>query len=270
MVAPFALLYEMRFCFMNATMNAIDNHVNDTAPKPAHTFDGRQSLVATVASAPVTSTLPHLMTPIRGLGPVHRTQIREHLLSLATRDRYLRFGYAASDSHVIRYVESLDFTRDDVFGIINRQLELVAVAHLAYAGAGAKMNRAEFGVSVLGQYRGQGLGARLYNRAVMHARNAGIGQMYIHALSENTPMLKIARRAGSTIHREGTECEAFLKLPPADFNSRMTEAIEQKYAEFDYQLNVQAHHMQDLLQNLQRWQKNLRTIGAKSRHATAD
>lgn len=212
-----------------------------------------------LAPPPKTRALP-LMVPIRSLGPVHREQIKEHLLRLAPRDRYLRFGYPATDAQVERYVEGLDFSRDEVFGIINRKLELIAVAHLAYSGDAAANSNAEFGVSVLDRYRGQGLGARLYDRAVIHARNAGVEQMVIHALSENAPMLKIARKAGSTVHREGTESEAFLKLPPANFNTHMTEAIEQHYAELDYQLKVQANHVQDIFNNLQKWQQALRGI----------
>ena len=35
--------------------------------------------------------------PIRSLGPRHRERIAAHLLSLNESDRYLRFGYTASD-----------------------------------------------------------------------------------------------------------------------------------------------------------------------------
>ena len=36
----------------------------------------------------------------------------------------------------------------------------------------------------------------MFERAVIHARNEGVDLLFIHALSENTAMLKIARRAG--------------------------------------------------------------------------
>ena len=55
-----------------------------------------------------------------------------HLLALEPADRYLRFGYAASDDQIRRYAEQLNFERDDIFGIYNRRLELIAMAHLAY------------------------------------------------------------------------------------------------------------------------------------------
>src|ERR1700754_4325571 len=64
--------------------------------------------------------------PVRSLGPRHRDRIAAHLLALDERSRYLRFGYAASDAHINRYIDTLDFEHDEVFGIFNRRLELIA------------------------------------------------------------------------------------------------------------------------------------------------
>ena len=74
-----------------------------------------------------------VVVPIRSLGPSHRHRIAKHLLALDEHDRYLRFGYAANDEQIGRYVQGLDFERDDIFGIYNRKLELIAMAHLAFA-----------------------------------------------------------------------------------------------------------------------------------------
>src|SRR3954470_11305162 len=87
--------------------------------------------------------------PIRSLAPRHRPRIVAHLLALPERDRYLRFGYAASDAQVTRYVEQIDFDRDEVLGIFNRRLRLLAMTHLAFLGdREPHAARAEFGVSV--------------------------------------------------------------------------------------------------------------------------
>ncbi len=153
-----------------------------------------------------------LMVPIRSLGPSYRERITAHLLKLEPADRYLRFGYAANDEQIRRYAEQLDFSRDEIFGIYNRRLELIAMAHLAFSEHPEHKHCAEFGVSVLKHARGRGFGNRLFERAVMHARNAGVNMVFIHALSENTAMLKIARNAGATVHRDGSESEAY----PAD------------------------------------------------------
>ena len=76
----------------------------------------------------------HSWVPIRSLAERHRGRIAAHLLALEEGDRYLRFGYPATDAQIQRYVGSLDFARDELFGIFNRRLEH-RLAHLAYLPA---------------------------------------------------------------------------------------------------------------------------------------
>ena len=203
--------------------------------------------------------------PIRSIGPSHREQVRTHLLALEPQDRYLRFGYAANDEQIGRYVDGLRFDRDELFGIFNRKLDLIAMAHLAYSVDPDCHSCAEFGVSVSRQARGRGYGSRLFERAVMHARNEGVSQLFIHALSENTAMLKIARKAGATIERDGAEAEAHLRLPPADFDSRVTELINEQLALTNYQLKAQAKHFWSALALLQEIRQGVRDSRDKMR-----
>lgn len=199
--------------------------------------------------------LAPVIVPIRSLGPGHRDRIATHLLALDANDRYLRFGYSATDDQVQRYVGGLDFDRDDIFGIYNRKLELIAVAHLAFLKATEASRCAEFGVSVSAHARGRGYGARLFERAVIHARNEGVDLLFIHALTENTAMLKIARNAGATLERAGSETEAFLRLPPATLDSRMSEMVEEQLAQTDYRLKQQAKTFWDFLASVQAFRR---------------
>ncbi len=192
------------------------------------------------ASAPV-------VVPIRSLGSNHRARIVEHLLALDPRDRYLRFGYAAGDAQIERYVAGLDFVRDEIFGIYNRKLRLIAMAHLAYPPDGDKAKPAEFGVSVAKSARGRGYGARLFERAAIHARNDGISQMFIHALSENAAMLRIARSAGAVVRRDGAESEAYLQLPAPTLDSRMTEMLQEQLGQVDYGMKSQTRQFWQLV-----------------------
>jgi GNAT superfamily N-acetyltransferase len=187
--------------------------------------------------------------PIRSLGPRHRERIVAHLQALDVRSRYLRFGHQASDGQIGRYVDTLDFEHDEVFGIFNRRLELIAMAHLAYRQADAARGRsasAEFGVSVVPHARRRGFGRRLFEHAMLHARNRGIVSIFIHALSENTAMLKIVRDAGATVHRDGSESEAWLALPPDSIASHLDEFLGERAAELDYRLKHHAHQMENL------------------------
>lgn len=202
--------------------------------------------------------LSTVVVPIRSLGPGHRERIAAHLLALDHDDRYLRFGYAANDEQVFRYVAQLDFDQDDIFGIYNRKLELIAVAHLAYSRGPHSSGCAEFGVSVLAKARGRGYGGRLFERAVIHARNEGVDLLFIHALSENTAMLKIARKAGAMLERFGSETEAHLRLPPATLDSRMSEMVVEQLAQTDYRLKQQAKSIRDFLASLQETRQGIR------------
>jgi len=192
------------------------------------------------------------------MGPGHLARIADHLLALDAQDRYLRFGYAANDEQIQRYVDQLNFDRDELFGIFNRKLELIAMAHLAFSVDPNCTSCAEFGVSVSKAGRGRGYGSRLFERAVMHARNEGVHMLFIHALSENTAMLKIARKAGALIERDGSESQAHLRLPPADFDSRVTELINEQVAITDYHFKVQARQFWGVLALLQEIRQGVR------------
>jgi GNAT superfamily N-acetyltransferase len=174
--------------------------------------------------------------PIRSLAERHRPRILAHLLALPSQDRYLRFGYAASDAQIARYADLIDFTHDEVFGVFNRRLELIAQAHLAGLPSASE---AEFGVSVLPKARGRGYGARLFDHAVLHARNRGIDTLLIHALTQNTPMLRIARTAGASVESSGGETLARLRLPPDTLRSHLDAFLESSAAEVDYRLKSQ-------------------------------
>ena len=100
----------------------------------------------------------------------------------------------------------------------------------------------------------------------MHARNEGVDLLFIHALSENTAMLKIARNAGATLERAGSETDAHLRLPPATLDSRISEIVEQQMAMSDYRLKVQAKNFWDFLAGLQEVRRGVQ----EGRHKSAE
>jgi GNAT superfamily N-acetyltransferase len=205
---------------------------------------------APTTAAPTATAPPQRdWVPVRSLSPRHRQRILAHLTGLDERSRYLRFGNAANDGHLARYADTLDFEQDEVFGIFNRRLELIAMAHLAYRPGEARGRAeaaAEFGVSVLPGARRRGFGRRLFEHAMLHSRNRGVKTLFIHALSENTAMLKIARNAGATIERDGSESEAWVKLPKETFASRVDALVGEQLAEFDYRLKHRANRIENL------------------------
>ena len=197
--------------------------------------------------------LPEGWVPIRDLHARHRGRILDHLLQLSERDRYLRFGAQVRHEQMARYVASIDFKRDEVFGIFTHHLQLVAMAHLAALpgkgphGDSSRGRAMEFGVSVLPSARGRGLGMLLFRHAITHARNLHASHMMIHALTENAPMLRIAAKAGATIERDGPEAEAWLKLPPDTVATHIDSSLQSLGAELIYRVKYHLLHIGDWL-----------------------
>jgi len=204
------------------------------------------------------------VSSIRQLGPKHRERIAHHLTKLQAHDRYLRFGYLANDEQIQRYVDGLDFERGDIFGIYNRRLELIAMAHLAHSVDAQFRACAEFGVSVAKSARGRGYGSKMFERAVKHARNEGVILLFIHALSENAAMISIAKKGGATVVMDGPDSNAYLKLPPATFDSRVSEMLEEQLAQTHFRIKVQARQFWSFLKELQEMRKGIQDARRQS------
>ena len=167
--------------------------------------------------------------PIRELWPSDRRSLCEHFLALNRTDRRLRFGTPLSDYVVREYVQRIAFEHDVVFGVVDDELRLLGVAHLARTD-----RHAELGVSVLEGHRGCGIGGALLARAHMRARNWRVASLFMHCLTENAAMMRLARRQGMAIVAEAGEADAWLELPPPDAASHFAEVFEQRFALFDY------------------------------------
>lgn len=170
----------------------------------------------------------------RELPRLERAKLAAHLRALDAEDRRLRFGLALNDAAIEAYVARIDFGRDAVFGVFDDALQLTGAAHLARADA-----HAELGLSVLPAHRGRGIGAALLARAHGHARNWGIGVLYMHCLAENDVILHLARKQNMRIVAAGGEADARLELPPASPASIAQALFDERVGLFDYALKSQ-------------------------------
>jgi RimJ/RimL family protein N-acetyltransferase len=184
---------------------------------------------------------------VKELSERDRRRLLNHFLELDDNDRLLRFGMVLPDDLITRYVQTLDFSRDTVFGVYDDNLALVGVGHLAFApretnpvlsDATLKAQIAEFGVSVSASARGRGVGSKLFERAAIHCRNEDVDTLYMHCLSSNQTMIHIAKKAGMEIQRDYGEADAYLKLTPANPGSMLAEAVEEQFASLDYTLKA--------------------------------
>jgi GNAT superfamily N-acetyltransferase len=155
-----------------------------------------------------------------------RAALESHFLSLDGEDRRLRFGSNISDAGLHEYVASIDFERDGVFAVQDEGLTLLAVVHVAFSD-----DSAELGMSVLPGSRGKGMGSALFTRAVMHLRNRGTLEVFVHCLTENGAMMHLARKHGMRIIPAGMETDARLALDPATAHSHLSEWLHDHHAD---------------------------------------
>ena len=175
------------------------------------------------------------------LSPGDRPRIVEHFNRLSDSDRYLRFGSPVGEQVLRTYVDSIDFDRSVVYGVHADDLTLIAVAHVASSGSGA-----EIGLSVLEDWRTEGIGQLLLERAAGWARSQGIRTLFMHCLAENASVRRLAKRAGMNIVANHGEADAHLALAPAKLGSASCEAMLDGVALFDFWLKRQALAMHRL------------------------
>ena len=169
-------------------------------------------------------TNPTQPLPVR-LRDTDRAALEAHFLALAGEDRRLRFGGPIADEGLREYVARIDFERDGLFAVQDDQLRFAAVVHVAFTGP-----TAELGLSVLPDFRGKGMGNALVQRAVMHLRNRGSKEVFVHCLSENEAMMHIARKNGMRIIPCGPETDARLAIDPPTSESVVTEWVQDSHA----------------------------------------
>ena len=173
---------------------------------------------------------PHLT---RELSENERPSLLTHFLALDRESRRLRFGGAgfSSDEFLRAYVKQIDFTRDAVFGVLDADLSVIGVAHLA---RGAEY--AELGISVLTSHRGQGIAAALLERAHTYARNRNISVLLMHCLAENAAMIHLANKQGMQVETGGPASSARVEIQPASLSTIASELLMQRVALFDFAL----------------------------------
>jgi hypothetical protein len=90
-----------------------------------------------------------------------------------------------------------------------------------------------------------------------------VDTLYIHALSENTAMLKIARNAGAVIERAGSE--RVLPAPArSHLQSRLDQLLADQVGEVDYWIKSEAAALRSVLATMQEVRESVREGRHKS------
>ena len=147
------------------------------------------------------------MPVFRSLLPVERHRFAEHLLRLSPADRRMRFGCAASDDYIRRYVAGIA-SSDAIYVAFDEALVIRGAAHIAF-----HEGTADLGLSVEQGLRGNGLGTRLLQGALDISRAHGARRFTSQCLTHNRWMMAHVRRLGFDIASQDGESTASARLP---------------------------------------------------------
>ena len=152
------------------------------------------------------------MTPIKLSSDLQRREVIAHFLSLPKEDLRLRFGYTPTDTIIEKYInDSWKRPHDRWYGMYSADRDgVVATLHIAQMDN----ETAEFGFTVSNDLRRRGNGDALFKRGVAWAKARGLKRLFMHCLSENVAIQRIAKNNNMHVVRmiEG-EAEADLALP---------------------------------------------------------
>jgi GNAT superfamily N-acetyltransferase len=147
---------------------------------------------------------------IRPMTVYERDTVRGFYLALSDEDRRKRFCCALSDETVVKYVDGLDFAQGTVLAAFDDRARIIGLCELAH-GKGMS----EMAFAVRADMRGQRIGTRLMERLLARARMCGVHKVFVLFSSENTPMRRLASRAGMQVDTEGGESYASRELESA-------------------------------------------------------
>jgi RimJ/RimL family protein N-acetyltransferase len=142
-------------------------------------------------------------------------KLEQLLLSLSPEDRRFRFSSQVKDEVIQRYVSNLKWRQMCVYGMFDRNGELIGTVELVPTPAGT-----ELAIAVRSTHKRQGIGRALMKRALLHARLRGLTKLQILCTADNKAMQSLARGVGMTLSREYCDVEGRLKVgspTPADY-----------------------------------------------------
>jgi len=171
-----------------------------------------------------------MLDTVRRVLPYEYGKYRTHLKSLDAESKVLRFGYTASDTIIDQLCNKFEANPSQhiLFAIENRNLEFVAIGHIALEG------EMELAFSVLKEYQGHGMGNLLIKRCIQYCRTHSILKGGMVCLSTNSRIKHLCAKYGITMENEMGETLATIGLPKPDAYTYIEEVTSANLAVVDY------------------------------------
>jgi len=135
--------------------------------------------------------------------------LKNHIKSLSSADKYLRFGYPVHDETVDKYVDSTFNQRNHIwFGVANDS-KIIATSHVVLDSS---QSLSEFGLTVDENYRNKGIAKLLFGVGLDLCREHKIRKILLFCLAQNIAMRHIAKHFGLTSSRSESDITAHVDL----------------------------------------------------------
>jgi RimJ/RimL family protein N-acetyltransferase len=157
----------------------------------------------------------HLPAPagvIRQLRPSDLQRFRAHLLRLDARSRRDRFNGLASDQFIVGYADRSFAEGTTVIGYVEGN-EVLGAAELHERAEEADPT-AEIAFSVERHLQHRGIGGKLFERLMAHARGLGYTRLRVTTHAQNAAMRALARRFSAKLSFEDGEAVGAIDLAP--------------------------------------------------------
>lgn len=165
---------------------------------------------------------------VRRLSAFDHEAYTQHLLRLDDASRYLRFGMIAKDEFLVEYAKGCSQWDIVIYGYFVDGIMRGAAEMRPLDGHFD--HEAEAAFSVESDWRGQGVGAQLFEKIIRAARNRNIRKLHMSCLATNRAMQGLARKFEADLAFEAGNTEAIVTPHERDMSSLMGEAADEMAA----------------------------------------
>jgi hypothetical protein len=162
---------------------------------------------AAMSMNPATQPTGH----IRQLRPSDLERFRAHLLRLDSLSRNDRFNGAISDARVSTYADRCFHDGTTVVAYVEGD-QVLGAAEI-HERADPQQPTGEIAFSVERPWQNRGIGGRLFERLIAHARAMGYTRLLVTTHPDNVAMKALARRHGADLHFVQGETVGTIVLP---------------------------------------------------------
>ena len=164
--------------------------------------------------------------------------------SLDEESLKMYFGMATSKDYIDSLMSKVNSNKlmHDFIIAEDEDLNIVGVLHLATITE----DKMEIAIAVSPHRRKQGIADKMMTMALTICQNKNKNGIFMHCLSWNKPIVNLVTKYGLKVERDGTDADAYVKLPPAALDSYFKEMLLYNQNLFQRNLNFGTHFLREL------------------------